>query len=213
MWHHTGTRINVCRDGIFPKAQTADMGQHSLLLSWNSMCKISLWWQQGSTKGHGSQLPPASLVVSQFTFTPWCMFPINWALLKEWPSSFNTHLEQHVVLFLGYKITNRIHYWQWKLQSLFPPFTSTHWSEVPGDKGIAFNFWKPQKFNGYDEWFTSWALSWSMLNLEKKDKVVSDAVLILKATLPVYNFLNSLCWNTKESNNEKKRKPHTHQLN
>lgn len=35
--------------------------------------------------------------------------------------------------------------------------------------------------------------SWSMQNLGKKDKVVSDAVLIPKATFPVYNFLNSLC--------------------
>lgn len=30
----------------------------------------------------------------------------------EWRSSFATHLEHHVVLFLGYKITDRIHYWQ-----------------------------------------------------------------------------------------------------
>jgi len=77
--------------------------------------------------------------------------------------------------------------------SLFPPFRNTCWTKVPEDNGMASNFWKHQKCNGYDKWFASCASSWCIQSLEQKDKVVSDAVLIPKATLPVYNFLNSLC--------------------
>lgn len=156
------------------------------------MCRIPRR-QQECTDGKGSQLLPAPLSVSQFRSMPCCTFP------KDLSTSQRTTIQFCYFSGASHSVLFRTH--NYKQNSLLAVKTMVSLcslqEHVLGEKCQGTTVWHRNSGNIRNRMVMInihiLSQSWSIWNLEKKDKGVSNAILIPKATSPAYNFLNSLC--------------------